>query len=205
VSAVSILFLLSSNPGGNMQQVKSARTTVKVWDRFVRVFHWSLVISFFTAYFFTTSIGWMHKGFGYATLALITARIVWGFVGKGHATFADFVPSPRTLLGYVQSMLRFKQPRYLGHNPAAAVMILFLLSMVAGIGITGWMMTLDAFWGNATVENAHIWMVNSVLVAVAIHVSAAIYESLHHRENLILSMFTGHKTVQTSPQTPPQN
>jgi cytochrome b len=179
--------------GGIMQIHKGVKRPVKVWDRFVRMFHWSLVTSFFVAYFSTTSIGWVHKGFGYAALALITARIVWGFVGHGHARFADFVPTPRQLLRYAGAVLRFQEPRYLGHNPAAAVMILFLMGMVAGIGITGWMLTLDAFWGNETVESAHVLLVNATLIAVAIHVSAAIYESLHHRENLILSMVTGTK------------
>lgn len=166
---------------------------VKVWDRFVRLFHWSLVTSFFVVYFSTTSIGWVHKGFGYVTLALIMARIVWGFIGRGHARFSDFVPSPGKLKRYVVAMLRREEPRYLGHNPAGAVMILFLLCMISGIGITGWMLTLDAFWGNDLVEEAHSLLVNVTLAAVVVHVGGAIYESLHQRENLILSMVTGSK------------
>lgn len=172
---------------------------IKVWDRFVRLFHWGLVMSFFVAYFSTTSIGWVHKGFGYAALALIAARIVWGFMGKGHARFSDFVPTPRQLLRYVAAMLRREEPRYIGHNPAAALMILFLLGMVAGIGITGWMMTLDAFWGNGLVEDTHVLLVDVTILAVAVHVSAAIYESLHQRENLILSMVTGTKPAEIEP------
>ncbi|MEH6356189.1 MAG: hypothetical protein V7760_09220 [Marinobacter sp.] len=39
----------------------------------------------------------------------------------------------------------------------------------------------------------HEISVNVALVAIALHVSAAIYESLRHRENLIRSMFTGYK------------
>jgi cytochrome b len=179
----------------NMKIVKK----IKVWDRFVRIFHWGLVVSFFVAYFSTTSVGWVHKGFGYAALALIAARIVWGFVGKGHARFTDFVPTPRKLLHYVAAMLRREEPRYIGHNPAAAMMILFLLGMVAGIGITGWMMTLDAFWGNGLVEDTHVMLVNVTIMAVGVHVCAAIYESVHQRENLILSMVTGTKPAEIEP------
>ena len=168
-------------------------SNVRVWDRFVRVFHWSLVASFFVAYFSTESIGWVHKGFGYATVVLVIARIGWGFIGSAHARFSDFVPGPHRLFRYALAMLRGREPRHFGHNPAGAVMILFLLSMVAGIGITGWMLTLDAFWGNGTVEGLHILLVDVTLVAIAIHVGANIYASLRHRENLVWSMITGLK------------
>ena len=50
---------------------------VRVWDRFVRCFHWGLVASFGTAWWFTEHIGWLHKGAGYLALALVTARVVW--------------------------------------------------------------------------------------------------------------------------------
>lgn len=168
---------------------------VVVWDRFVRVFHWSLVTSLVVAYCSTESINWVHKGFGYAALALIAGRIFWGFAGKGHARFSDFVPTLGKLTRYIAAVLRGREPRYLGHNPAGAVMILFLLCMVIGIGVSGWMMTLDAFWGNGTVEGTHVLLVDLTVFAVVLHVCAAIYESLRHRENLILSMITGTKSA----------
>jgi cytochrome b len=167
---------------------------VRVWDRFVRVFHWSLVLCFFTAYFSTVGgPRWLHEVSGYAALGLVTARIVWGFVGTGHARFASFVPRPATFIGYAGAMLRGREPRHLGHNPAAALMILFLLAMVIAIGTTGWMMTTDAWWGNETVETVHALLVDATLLAVAVHVSAAVYESVKHRENLVWSMVTGTK------------
>jgi cytochrome b len=172
---------------------------VRVWDLFVRLFHWSLVACFFVAYFSTESIDWVHKGFGYATLALVFARAIWGFIGSRHARFSDFVPGPRGLWNYTLALLRGKEPRHIGHNPAGSVMILFLLCAVTGIGVTGWMMTLDAFWGNGTVETTHIVLVDMTLIAVAIHVCANIYGSLRHRENLILSMITGYKRGPLAP------
>ena len=175
---------------------------VTVWDRFVRLFHWSLVASFFVAYFSTESIGWVHKGFGYATLALIAARLVWGFIGSHHARFVNFVPGPRKLLRYLGALLRGREPRHLGHNPAGSVMILFLLAMVSTIGISGWMMTLDAFWGNGTVETVHVSSVDITLIAIAIHVLANLYGSLHHRENMIGAMITGRKRELPEPQAP---
>jgi cytochrome b len=164
-----------------------------VWDRFVRLFHWSLVTCMAGAWLLEGASRTVHEALGYGTMALVAARIVWGFVGAGHARFASFVPGPRRLRDYVGAMLRGREPRHLGHNPAAAVMIVFLLGMVLAIGATGFLMTTDAFWGNETVEHLHGLLVDVVLVAVALHISAALYESWRHRENLIAAMVTGNK------------
>ena len=176
---------------------KKDPNTVHVWDRFVRVFHWLLVAAFATAYWSTQSIGWVHKGAGYLTLALVAARVVWGFVGSPSARFSNFVPAPRRLYLYLRAVLQRKEPRHLGHNPAGAAMILALMSAVLGIGVTGFLMTTDAFWGNETVEELHTLLVDVTLVAVAVHVAANLYGSWRHRENLILSMVTGDKPLDT--------
>jgi cytochrome b len=167
--------------------------TVRVWDRFVRVFHWTLVLCFFGAWWSTERIDWVHQGCGYAALALVAARVVWGFVGSGHARFASFVPTPRALAVYLWALAQGREPRCLGHNPAGAAMILFLLCAVGAIGITGWMLTLDAFWGSETVEQTHTLLVDATLVAVAVHVAANLYESIRQRDNLISAMVTGRK------------
>lgn len=166
---------------------------VRVWDRFVRAFHWCLVASFLTAYFSTSSIGLVHKYSGLAALGLVAARVVWGFVGSRHARFASFVPGPRTLWNYLRALAHLREPRHLGHNPAGAVMILFMLAMMVGLGVTGWMLTLDAFWGDETVETIHALLTDIVLIAVVIHVCANVYMSFRGRENLVASMVTGYK------------
>jgi cytochrome b len=173
----------------------ASENSVRVWDRFVRSFHWALVTAFAVAWFFTDP-RWLHKGAGYATLALVAARVVWGFKGSAAARFANFVPSPRRLWRYLAAVLRGREPRHLGHNPAGAVMILFLMAAVAGIGVTGFLMGTDAYWGNETVENLHLWLVDGTLAAVAVHVAANLYGSWHHGENLIQSMVTGDKPLQ---------
>jgi cytochrome b len=169
---------------------------VRVWDRFVRVFHWSLVASFATAYFYTEHIGWVHKGAGYLALALIAARCVWGFTAPGpHARFASFVPSPGGLLRYLSLLLQGREPRHLGHNPAGAVMILYLLAANLVIGVTGHLMTTDAFWGNDLVETLHVTTVDVTVIAVIVHVGANLYESIRHRENMFKAMVTGEKNA----------
>ncbi len=167
---------------------------VLVWDRFVRVFHWSLVTSFATAYLVTEHIGLVHKGAGYLALGLIAARTVWGFIAPGpHARFASFVPTPSGLWHYLRLLVKGREPRHLGHNPAGAVMIVYLLGATLTIGVTGHLMTTDAFWGNDLVETLHTGTVDVTLIAILVHVGANLYESLRHRENMFKAMFTGRK------------
>lgn len=188
----------AQSPGRQPAQGADSPARVRVWDRFVRVFHWSLVACMAGAYLLEDVPRLVHEILGYTALALVAARIVWGFVGRGHARFASFVPGPRRLAGYVGAMVRGEEPRHLGHNPAAAVMILFLLAMVLAIGVSGFLMTTDAFWGDEFMEDLHTTLVDVVLVAVALHVAAAVYESWKHRENLVASMFSGFKRAPSS-------
>ncbi len=48
---------------------------IKVWDPFVRVFHWSLVTLFLTAYLTGEEGGLVHIAAGYAIAGLIALRI----------------------------------------------------------------------------------------------------------------------------------
>ncbi|RTZ58026.1 MAG: cytochrome B [Gammaproteobacteria bacterium] len=112
-------------------------TGVKVWDLFIRVFHWSLVILFVVTYFTGEEENTLHIYAGYAIGVLIVARFVWGFVGPKHAQFSDFVRRPSEVTGYMMAMLSGKAPHYDGHNPAGGYMVVALLTMIAVTTITG--------------------------------------------------------------------
>ena len=118
---------------------------VKVWDVFVRLFHWSLVITFATAWYTGGIWDQPHLAAGYLVLALILARIIWGFVGSRYARFSDFIYPPRIIFRYMRDMAHLRAPRYLGHNPAGGAMVIALLVMLLVLSISGIMMTTDAF------------------------------------------------------------
>ncbi|NMG31908.1 cytochrome b/b6 domain-containing protein [Aromatoleum evansii] len=166
---------------------------IRVWDLPVRVFHWGLVATFAIAWLTSEDAEAPHHWAGYVAFGLLAFRVAWGFVGSRHARFADFVPRPAELRAYVGKLVRGREPRHLGHNPAAAVMILFLMAMVALIGTTGWLMTTDWGWGSEALEELHEGAVNATLLALVVHVAAAVFESLRHRENLVRAMITGYK------------
>lgn len=167
-------------------------TAVKVWDLVVRVFHWSTVSLFTLAYFFESPRS-LHLWLGYSLMAVLVVRIIWGFVGTRHARFSEFVPGPSRLGTYLARLLEGTERRHLGHNPAGGAMIIAMMGTIVGIGFTGWMMGLDAYWGEDWVENLHEILVNIALVLIAIHVFGVIFSSLRHRENLVAAMITGFK------------
>jgi cytochrome b len=169
--------------------------TVKVWDLFVRLFHWLLASLFAVAYATGDEIERVHIAAGYVIAALIALRIVWGFVGPRHARFAGFVRPPRETLGYLCDVALLRAPRYLGHNPAGGAMIVALLAMLTGTCVTGLLMTTGVFWGSEWLEEAHELLANTTLALIALHVLGVLVASFEHRENLVKAMFTGRKRV----------
>lgn len=169
--------------------------TIPIWDIGVRLFHWSLVTSVTLSYFVISPRD-MHKLFGYTVLALITFRLVWGLAGSKHARFSSFIPRPKKLLGYLIDIIKRREERYLGHNPAGAAMIVALLIILGAIGATGYMMGMDAYFGEEWLEDLHKALVNGLLLLVALHVVGVATASLRHRENLVKAMITGRKVAE---------
>lgn len=177
----------------NASHITDAPTPVRVWDPLVRVFHWVLAGGIAANLWITDNGGEAHEIVGYVVLGAIAVRLLWGFVGSRHARFGNFLPGPRRLREYFSLLLRGREPRYLGHNPAAVLMMTVLLAATIATGVSGWMMTLDAWWGSELLEEVHEVLANSILVLAGIHVAGAIFTSFKHHENLILAMFTGRK------------
>ncbi len=167
--------------------------SVKVWDPFVRLFHWGLAASFVIAWITAEEWDSLHHWAGYAAGALIALRLIWGLIGTRYARFTQFIKSPRATLKYCGHILRGAEPRYLGHNPAGAAMIIALILAMAGCILTGWMYTTTMFWGSEWVEEIHEALANGLLFLVLLHVGGVLLASLRHHENLVRAMITGRK------------
>ncbi len=166
---------------------------IRVWDPFVRVFHWALALSFTIAWLSSDSPGLVHSAAGYVAGALVAARIVWGFVGPGYARFSVFVRSPAMVLDYVKAIAEGSEARFIGHNPAGGVMIVVLLAAMGAAVTSGWLLTTDAFWGSETMQRAHSIAARSVLLLALAHVVGVALASIRHRENLVRAMVVGVK------------
>jgi len=167
--------------------------SVKVWDGFVRLFHWSVVAAFALAYATGDEIEKVHIAAGYTIAALLVLRVIWGFVGPRHARFANFVRPPREVLDNLRDAARMRSKRFLGHTPAGAAMIIALIAMLGGTCVTGVMMTTSAYWGAKWVEELHGALANTTVALIALHIAGVLFVSFEHRENLVKAMVTGWK------------
>jgi cytochrome b len=167
--------------------------TVKVWDPFVRVFHWTLLTLFVVALVTGDEIEAVHTAAGYGIAVLLALRIVWGVIGPRKARFSSFVRSPREVLAYLRDVASLKASRHLGHNPAGGAMIVALLTALVGTAVTGYMMTTDTYWGAKWVEKVHEALAYGTLALAGLHVLGVAASSLLHRENLVKAMWTGRK------------
>ena len=186
---MSVLSGTSIEAGGDMPPA-----TVKVWDRFVRLFHWSIVGLFALAYVTGDEVQRVHNAAGYAIAALLALRIVWGFVGPRRARFNDFVRTPREAFAYLKDVLLLRRTRrYIGHNPAGGLMVIALVAMLGATSVTGYLMTTDAYWGSKAMEEIHEVLANGTVALVVLHVLGVLAASFQHRENLVRAMITGRK------------
>jgi len=184
-----------------------------VWDLPVRIMHWTLVMAVAGAWATQELEGdWFkyHVWCGYVVLCVAATRVVWGFVGTRHARFAAFVRGPGAILGYARGLLQGRATRHAGHNPLGALMVLALLAMLLAQAVTGLfsndqIMSTGPLFGYVTsatsdrLTTIHKQLFDLLLVAVCLHVIAALVYLFVKHDNLILPMITGHKPAELVP------
>lgn len=168
---------------------------IRVWDPVVRVFHWSLVALFTANALFVDDDSKLHNQVGYAVVALIVARIIWGFIGTKYARFSSFPPSLSASVEQVTDIATGRDRIHPGHSALGALMIYNLLLGILVIGLSGHLMTTDMFWGKEWPEELHEFAVAWVEVSVVAHIAAVLLESLRLRTNLPRAMVTGYKDI----------
>jgi len=103
---------------------------VRVWDLPTRLFHWALVLcvtgSVLTAKLGGNATVW-HLRLGYAALALLMFRLLWGVVGGRWSRFSSFVVGPAALWRYLRGRPAPGDHFEVGHSPLGALSVLAML------------------------------------------------------------------------------
>ncbi|MCG6903894.1 MAG: cytochrome b/b6 domain-containing protein [Rhodobacter sp.] len=185
-----------------------------VWDRLVRLFHWSLVVlvalALITGFLGGAESVTLHLVAGTGIAALLIVRLVWGFLGTGFARFSDFLVGPRAVMRHVRALVAGHPERHLGHNPLGGWMIVALIGCGAVLVASGAMVLGGVLkagplnqltYDTGTTGRAFHKIIAFVLLGlVVLHVAGAIFESWRSQENLVRAMITGRKQRRNAQQ-----
>lgn len=182
---------------------------VKVWNLYTRITYWVIALGFFglviTAQLEAMGI---HMAIGWVVFITVLARVIYGFVVKGHTNFFSFLYSPMSAIRYLKSGRSGSPERYLGHNPAASFVmlgIIFLMLIEAALGIIvqatvefeGPLVSLLENMGDETVDVItllHHLLPKFIMLLVLGHFFGIFMHNKVHKENVITSMVDGKKT-----------
>ncbi len=184
---------------------------VRLWDPLTRLLHWALAVAVVTAWGlgeFGPAIMTLHFWAGYAVLAILALRLVWGIVGPRPARFASFAYGPRAVWAYLRgSFFRRAPSRWPGHNPMGAWAVFAMFALLLAQAIAGLLSDPDDYINvgplahlvseeTAFAANAwHATLSRWILALVLLHLAAIAYYRLWKREDLASAMIHGRKTV----------
>ena len=178
-----------------------------VWDLPLRLFHWTLALAVsgaFVTHWIGDSAFAVHVWCGYTVLVLVVFRLCWGFVGPQHARFADFVRGPRAVLAALPTLTRRGHVCGIGHTVPGGWMILLLLALAGaqatlGLFANDEILEVGPLMGYVSEGLSHRlsgWhgrLANVILVAVGVHVAAAVYYRIVLDDDLIGPLVSGYK------------
>ena len=168
---------------------------ITVWDRFVRLFHWSVAGAFLLDFWVLEEGDPPHEWVGYFLGVLLVLRIIWGFIGPHNARFINFFPTPSRVIKHLSDLRNDTIDKEEGHNPLGGAMVITLMLMLAVVSMSGWMLTWDMFWGSSLMEEIHHTSSNVTMILVVIHVAAIIVMGRFTRIPLIRTMVTGKRSI----------
>lgn len=187
--------------------------TVKVWDPFVRLFHWSLITLFAIAWWTGENHDMdRHRQAGYAIFALVVFRIFWGFAGGRTARFAQFLKGPGAIMTYLKT--HDGETPSDGHNPLGGWSVVALLTVVLAITLAG-LFAVDvdgiesgpladwvSFDQGRMASEWHEGAFKAALAVICLHVLAIGYYQVLNAQNLIGPMITGKRDRAKGEATP---
>lgn len=192
--------------------------SVRGWDPLVRLTHWGVALAVVLNGLITEDGSDVHVWIGYAVIAFLVLRLLWGFVGPSEARFSSFPPSLSAAFDHVYDLLAGKRELHRSHNPLGTLAVYAMWAALIVVSATGVAMSGAPFDVSRAapvgvayadegyeeeheegeeaeaaewVEETHELAANFLLFLAAVHVAGVSFESWRSRTNLIKSMVTG--------------
>ena len=175
-----------------------------VWDLPLRLFHWSFMICVFGAIATGKAQLWhIHERFGLAIIALVSFRILWGFIGSKTARFATFLTGPKQAWQTLVSLMKKQTSDKAGHSPLGGYATMALLLIPLFMALTGSFSTDDILFDGPFYHLMPQWAKQAgllhhfgeklVFFIILLHLVALGYYWFALKKNLIKPMVTGKK------------
>lgn len=190
---------------------------IRIWDLPTRMFHWLFAVACIVAWVTGDDARCtdLHTFSGYAALALLGFRLLWGVLGGRYARFTQFVRGPAAVIRHLRGLARGTRQHHPGHNPAGGWAVLVLLTLVgllglSGIAVLGGEEGAGPLAGHLSIAQGvamHGWhqaLAWGLLAMVILHLVGVALESLLQRENLPRAMLSGNKRGEPE-QAEPRN
>lgn len=184
---------------------------VKIWDSFVRISHWLMVV-LVALMWFTAEEGYMdwHLRLAGVLGALIITRILWGFWGSESARFSRFVKGPSAVMHHLRELKQGEYQPSNTHNAAGGVAVVLLLLLLAAQFTTGLLASDDIFYSgplasavgsdiSGAATDIHELLFNVLLAVIIVHVIAIIWYRIKGIQ-LIAAMFHGYRNNVSAPR-----
>ena len=179
---------------------------IRVWDLWIRLFHWSLAFSVgFLLLSGETGTGFFdwHRLVGEFVLALIVFRILWGVVGSSNARLIRLVAPPSSVIHHLLLLLKRHTTPERGHNAAGgwaviAMLLLISLQALTGIFIADEDELVEGRWYGVLPDNisnffyeVHQFNADLIQIIVVVHLVAITSYFVLQKRNLVTPMLTG--------------
>ena len=163
-----------------------------IWTLKVRLIHWLIALPVLLNFILEGGEK-PHRFLGYIAFIALIFRMIIGFTNKDQSRFGNFPLGLKNVKAYLSSLIQNQTVSFQGHNPLASWVYIFIWILVALLGISGYMMGLDQFWGEEWLEEIHEILSKCMMIFVGLHFLGMILDSIKFRRKTWLGMITGKK------------
>lgn len=177
-----------------MSAVKPLLPTRCVVDAPTRMFHWLFALCFAGAYLTSESerVQVVHASFGYAIVALLVFRLMYGWFGPRPVRWSSLITKLRGGIAWYKSINRVRNVAgsslRAGQNFALVLATSILMILPIPLIWSGHILFVNT---SDFLEDVHELLANAMLFLVLIHLSLILLLSVKRDSNLMLSMWSG--------------
>lgn len=164
-----------------------------IWDKITRALHWSIAVIIFLNLFILEEGDPPHRYIGYLAAGFVFIRFIYGLTTQGFSSFKYFPLSFSELKKFISAKFKKQDLHYPAHNPAAAWTYLGIWFCILALAVTGYMLGLDAYFGDETIEEIHEAFSFALEFLIVFHFVGIILDSIQFKRKTWLAMITGKK------------